>query len=177
MALTFIQQCSPAQLATAKESFDFWTGKLPPVAYTITLPNGAFFVPPVPPLLVEAQAYGFLGNEQCEDSFNGKLRGDKDTAGGEEQWHADRQQALLRLTGIDVWNDPHPKQLIAAYYELLEIEKAAFAKITAAKTPADAAAAVCEYLERAGEPGAIAARSAAADDWAAYAAANWGATS
>ncbi len=171
MTLTFIQQCSPAQIATAKESFEFWTGKLAS-AYAITLPDGSIFAPPIP-LVTEDQAYGFLGNEQCEDSFNGKLRGDKDTAGGEEQWHGDRQQVILKGCGIDVWTASHADQLKAALWELQNIETAALAKIIASTTVTDAATAICEYLERAGEPGAIEERSTAAEAWAEYGAANW----
>jgi hypothetical protein len=151
---TFIQQCSTEQIACAKESFDFWgtTAKLGPQI-----------------------AYGFLGNEQCECSFNGKLRGDLDSAGGLEQWHGSRREVILKGCGIDVWSAPHADQLKAALWELQNVESAALAKITAATTPAEAAGAVCEYLERAGEPGAVDERSAAADAWAAYGAANWGA--
>lgn len=157
---TFIEECTPLQIATAKESFDFWCaaeGKT----------GGRIFQP--------FHAYGMLGNEQCECSFNSMLKGDDYTAGGAWQWHGSRRDKIFARTGIDVWTASHADQLKAALDELLVDFPTALAEIQATATAASAAAAICKYIEFAGAPNQMVLRGNAAIQWQAYGAAQrWG---
>ena len=65
-------------------------------------------------------AAAWVGNTDAENSLNPKLFGDKDTAGGDEQWHQLRRGLLLKHTGIDVWEAGVWDQCRAAYAEITE---------------------------------------------------------
>lgn len=112
--------------AGAKESYDFWIGK--------------GFTP--------AQAAGLVGMEEGESKFNPRAVGDGGLAHGAFQHHPDRRRAILRGTGINVDTAKHAQQLEAAWWELNNTERGALAKIKAATSPGEAAAAGVWHFER-----------------------------
>lgn len=112
-------------------------------------------------------ALGMLAQAEAECSLNIRAIGDKGTAYGLHQWHADRCQAMLAGCGVDPRKDPPVEaQVNAAWWELTHVETAALAKIRAAETAKDAGMAAATYYERAGASMAAEHRGAMAERWA-----------
>ena len=124
------QAADPDQKAAARESYSFWKGKG----------------------FSDAGASAMVANEKQESSFNPTAVGDHGTAGGIEQWHKDRRDAILGKTGIDVWGADHLHQLEAAYREMHDGIDAgagrAYNRIRGATSASDAAASAVDDLER-----------------------------
>ncbi|MBZ9939134.1 phage tail-type lysozyme domain-containing protein [Mesorhizobium sp. BR1-1-16] len=114
------------QKANAKESFDFWKSKG----------------------LTDEQAAGLVANEIHESRTNPNAVGDGGQAKGIFQHHPDRRANIQAGTGIDMANATHAQQLEGAWWELNGPEAAALEKIKAAKTAAEAGAAVSMFYER-----------------------------
>ena len=83
------------QIATAKESWNFWRPLVPT------------------DILVAA----WLGNEDGETSFVARP-GDNGEAEGAFQWWPGRRDIIMLNTGIDVVTAPHIEQLKAAHWEI-----------------------------------------------------------
>lgn len=83
--------------ATEKESWNFWKTQG----------------------LSDAGAAAMVATEQGESNFNPRSFGDADTGGahGSFQWHMDRVNKILAVTGIDVRTASHLDQLKAAKWE------------------------------------------------------------
>jgi len=94
---------SPEQLATAKESWDFWTE---PKSF-----SGG---------LDDLHAAVLLGNEDGETSFKYPAWGDHGEAAGMAQWHEVRRRVIEDGIGIDVTMAPHLDQLKALKWEITE---------------------------------------------------------
>lgn len=139
--------------ATALESYKFWS-----TPNTFMGCSTAEFKP--------WHAIGMVANEDKETSFMWWAVGDKGTAHGSFQWHADRRDAILRATGIDVNRANHLENLQAALWELNNPEKFAKVNILNTTNAFDAAATVCKCYERAGSPNAMQVRGQRAVFWA-----------
>ena len=123
-----------------------------------------------------AVAIGFVANVAREDSFIIDVVGDDDTAFGPGQIHWEpRGRSIFESTGIDI-RDPKTtllNHLNAMHWEMTDPKSAEAArgdwtKITATKTPTDAARAICQFYERAGAANALQRSAEYAVAWAKY---------
>lgn len=64
------------------------------------------------------QAASILANMQAESGGNPNAVGDGGKAKGLFQWHKDRRDAIMKGTGIDVWNSSKQDPLNAAAWEM-----------------------------------------------------------
>jgi hypothetical protein len=101
----------------------------------------------MPPIAVA----GLLGNIQQESGFNVRASGDGGAAKGLLQLHPDRQANFKKLTGTDIINATPAQIAEFVHYEFNGGDKIATAhnaEISAAKTPAEAAALIDKYYFR-----------------------------
>lgn len=96
-----------------------------------------------------AQAAGIAANLQGENwNLNPMLSGDRGTAFGIGQWHADRQANFARFAGHSIQNSTRDEQLAFVQWELTHTEAAAGRILRAARTAAEAGAVVAKFYER-----------------------------
>lgn len=99
-------------------------------------------------------ACGILAQIQGESSFDPSAIGDRDSAFGICQWHADRIALIKAGCGIDIHALPDfATQCEAIWFELNSSERAALAAIKAATTPYDAGSVAETTYERSGTSG------------------------
>lgn len=109
------------------------------------------------------QAAGIAANLWQESKFDPSAVGDGGKAYGIAQWHPDRQAAFKRLFKKDIQGSTLEEQLMFLTYEMNQgNEKQAGDKVRAARTAAEAAAAVSRYYERPRDTEAEASKRAAA---------------
>ena len=95
-------------------------------------------------------AAGMAANAGSESGFNAAST--NGSHAGLFQWDQTRRAQILKGMGIDVWRDVNPAdQVKAAIWELQNTEKAAAAKIAAAKSSGAASIAADRYYERSGD--------------------------
>jgi hypothetical protein len=94
------------------------------------------------------QAAGIAANLWKESFGNAGAVGDNGNAYGIAQWHADRQSAFKKWSGIDIRNSTQEQQLAFVDYELRHGEATAGRMLAATNTAEDAGAAVSRYYER-----------------------------
>lgn len=112
---------------------------------------------------------------QMEADFQTGVVGDKGTAFGLWQEHADRAAAIKKATGIDLLAKPAPSikdQCIAAQFEFGKTEMKARDAMRKEVTAAGAAAQCTALFERAGAAGAVDRRAADGTRWSAFIGAN-----
>ena len=119
-------------------------------------------------------AVGMVANGQAECGFNVTLVGDQDQAFGLQQWHwYPRGAAIFAATGIDVRHDPLIEHHVeAAWWEMSNAYKKAWAEIVAATSVNAAAQLICTAYEGASAPFAAIRRGLMADAWGVYFTAN-----
>jgi hypothetical protein len=116
-----------------------------------------------------AQACGLLAQADAESSLKPGAVGDHGEAFGLHQWHRSRAAIIDAGCGIDLTKlPPLEDQLRAALWELTHTEKAAVAKIKAAKTAFDAGHDACRFWERPASTAQYAKRGSTAEKWAVY---------
>ena len=94
------------------------------------------------------QAAGIAANFQAESGFNAHAIGDRGSAYGIGQWHADRQAAFAAWAGHSIRMAGLPEQLAFAQYELTQgSRKAAGDRLKSATSAAEAGAIVSRYYE------------------------------
>lgn len=109
------------------------------------------------------QAAGIAANLWQESKFDPGAVGDGGKAYGIAQWHPDRQAAFKRLFKKDIQGSKLEEQLMFLTYEMNQgNEQQAGDKVRAARTAAEAAAAVSRYYERPRDTEAEASKRAAA---------------
>ncbi|MDR9839460.1 phage tail tip lysozyme [Herbaspirillum huttiense] len=109
------------------------------------------------------QAAGIAANLWQESKFDPSAVGDGGKAYGIAQWHPDRQAAFKRLFKKDIQGSTLEEQLMFLTYEMNQgNEQQAGDKVRAARTAAEAAAAVSRYYERPRDTEAEASKRAAA---------------
>jgi hypothetical protein len=142
---------TPAQVSNAKDGWVFWRGK-----------GGPKWV-----------CGSCVGNNDGEDSFNDKARGDHDQAGGMSQWHKTRHDIIEAHTGIDVWTASSAQQREAMFAEMTQpwsAYKHIWAELLATKTVEEAITILVEKYEQSGSQARdIARRTALANYWISYA--------
>jgi uncharacterized protein (TIGR02594 family) len=94
------------------------------------------------------QAAGIAANIERESSWNPQDVGDRGAAYGLGQWHPDRQAKFKEVFGKDIRQSSFGEQLQFIQWELMHTEKMAGGRLKAAKTAAEAGAAVSEHYER-----------------------------
>lgn len=119
------------------------------------------------------QATGIVANIQGESWGNFKASGDKGTAYGLGQWHADRQARFKAWAGHDIQQSTRAEQLGFIDYELRHQERAAGDSLSQVREEGAAARVVTNLYERPGDKsGQSEARAAIAHALAAKAPAN-----
>lgn len=114
-------------------------------------------------------AVAMVTQADMESAFKPKAVGDKGEAYNLYQWHWTRGQIILDKTGIDIRTETNIERIVAAaWWELQNDEKKAYAAILACSNAADASRMACKYFEGAGAPNAAERRAAEGERWSAW---------